>query len=72
MERPENTDSSDRQKGQVLAIPKSMNIVVKIFGGANKTKNEIEKDFQNTLKTWEEIKEKNVFKCNFTCLLKEH
>jgi ribonuclease E len=25
--------------------------------GANKTKNEIEKDFQNTLKTWEEIKE---------------
>ena len=26
--------------------------------GANKTKNEIEKDFQNTLKTWEDIKEK--------------
>ena len=26
--------------------------------GANKTRNEIEKDFQNTLKTWEEIKDK--------------
>ena len=26
--------------------------------GANKTKNEIEKDFQNTIKTWEEIKDK--------------
>ena len=24
----------------------------------NKTRNEIEKDFQNTLKTWEEIKDK--------------
>ena len=26
--------------------------------GANKTKNEIDKDFQNTLKTWEEIRDK--------------
>ena len=26
--------------------------------GANKTKNEIEKDFNNTLKTWEEIRDK--------------
>ena len=26
--------------------------------GANKTKNEIEKDFNNTLKTWEDIRDK--------------
>jgi ribonuclease E len=34
-----------------------MGVIVRT-AGANKTKNEIEKDFQNTLKTWEEIKEK--------------
>ena len=33
-----------------------MGVIVRT-AGANKTKNEIEKDFQNTLKTWEEIKE---------------
>ena len=32
-----------------------MGVIVRT-AGANKTKNEIEKDFQNTLKTWEEIK----------------
>ena len=26
--------------------------------GANKTKNEIDKDFLNTLKTWEDIRDK--------------
>ena len=31
-----------------------MGVIVRT-AGANKTKNEIEKDFQNTLKTWEEI-----------------
>ena len=36
-----------------------MGVIVRT-AGANKTKNEIEKDFQNTLKTWEEIKEKAV------------
>ena len=34
-----------------------MGVIVRT-AGANKTKNEIEKDFQNTLKTWEKIKEK--------------
>ena len=34
-----------------------MGVLVRTVG-ANKTKNEIEKDFQNTLKTWEDIKEK--------------
>jgi len=40
-----------------IDIPKSMGVIVRT-AGANKTKNEIEKDFQNTLKTWEKIKEK--------------
>ena len=39
-----------------IDIPKSMG--VKRTAGANKTKNEIEKDFQNTLGTWDEIKKK--------------
>ena len=34
-----------------------MGVIVRT-AGANKTKNEIEKDFQNTLKTWEEIRDK--------------
>ena len=34
-----------------------MGVIVRT-AGANKTKNEIEKDFQSTLKTWEEIKDK--------------
>ena len=54
-------NSSDRQKiRNILSdieIPKSMGVIVRT-AGANKTKNEIEKDFQNTLKTWEKIKEK--------------
>jgi ribonuclease E len=54
-------NSSDRQKIRnilnEISIPKSMGVIVRT-AGANKTKNEIEKDFQNTLKTWEEIKEK--------------
>ncbi len=53
--------SSDRQKIRSIlneiSIPKSMGVIVRT-AGANKTKNEIEKDFQNTLKTWEEIKDK--------------
>ena len=40
-----------------IDISKSMGVIVRT-AGANKTKNEIEKDFQNTLKTWEKIKEK--------------
>ena len=34
-----------------------MGVIVRT-AGANKTKNEIEKDFQSTLKTWDEIKNK--------------
>ena len=34
-----------------------MGVIVRT-AGANKTKNEIEKDFQNTLKTWDTIKNK--------------
>ena len=54
-------NSLDRQKIRNILneidIPKSMGVIVRT-AGANKTKNEIEKDFQNTLKTWEEIKDK--------------
>ena len=54
-------NSSDRQKIRdilnQIEIPKSMGVIVRT-AGANKTKNEIEKDFLNTLKTWEEIGEK--------------
>ena len=54
-------NSSDRQKIRNILneidIPKSMGVIVRT-AGSNKTKNEIEKDFQNTLKTWEEIKER--------------
>jgi len=54
-------NSSDRQKIRSILneieIPKNMGVIVRT-AGANKTKNEIEKDFQNTIKTWEEIKEK--------------
>jgi ribonuclease E len=54
-------NSSDRNKIRnilnEIKIPKSMGVIVRT-AGSNKTKNEIEKDFQNTLKTWEEIKEK--------------
>ena len=54
-------NSSDRQKIRLILneinIPKSMGVIVRT-AGANKSKNEIDKDFQNTLKTWEEIKEK--------------
>ena len=54
-------NSADRHKIRSILneieIPKSMGVIVRT-AGANKTKNEIEKDFQNTLKTWEEIKDK--------------
>tara|TARA_Y100000766_G_C18903740_1_gene604717 strand:- start:452 stop:2281 length:1830 start_codon:yes stop_codon:yes gene_type:complete len=54
-------NSTDRQKIRSILneidIPKSMGVIVRT-AGANKTKNEINKDFQNTLKTWEEIKDK--------------
>jgi ribonuclease E len=40
-----------------IEIPKSMGVIIRT-AGSNKTKNEIEKDFQNTLKTWDQIKNK--------------
>ena len=42
-----------------IEIPKSMGVIVRT-AGANKTKNEIEKDFQNTITTWDQIKSKAV------------
>ena len=54
-------NSSDRQKIRNILneidISKSMGVIIRT-AGANKSKNEIENDFQNTLRTWEEIKEK--------------
>ena len=51
----------DRQKIRnilnEISIPKSMGVIVRT-AGSNKTKNEIEKIFEGTLQTWEEIKEK--------------
>ncbi len=66
-------NSSDRQKIRVILneidIPKSMGVIVRT-AGANKTKNEIEKDFLNTLKTWEEIKD-NALNSNAPSLVYE-
>ena len=54
-------NSADRTKIRNILnevdIPKSMGVIVRT-AGANKTKSEIEKDFQNTLKTWEQIQNK--------------
>ena len=66
-------NSSDRQKIRNILneidIPKSMGVIVRT-AGANKTKNEIEKDFFNTLKTWDEIKE-NALNSNAPSLVYE-
>ena len=66
-------NSTDRQKIRTILndieIPKSMGVIVRT-AGANKTKNEIEKDFQNTLKTWEEIKD-NALNSNAPSLVYE-
>jgi len=54
-------NSNDRTKIRnilnEIEIPKIMGVIVRT-AGANKTKNEIEKDFQNTTKTWDQIKNK--------------
>ena len=54
-------NSSDRTKIRgilnEIEIPKKMGVIVRT-AGANKTKKEIEKDFQNTLKTWDQIQNK--------------
>ncbi len=54
-------NSADRTKIRnilnEIEIPKNMGVIVRT-AGANKTKNEIEKDFKNTFKTWEQIQNK--------------
>ena len=54
-------NSADRSKIRGILneidIPKTMGVIVRT-AGANKTKNEIKKDFQNTLKTWDQIQNK--------------
>ena len=66
-------NSSDRQKIRSilneLDIPKSMGVIVRT-AGAHKTKNEINKDFQNTIKTWEQIKD-NALNSNAPSLVYE-
>ncbi|MDC0344214.1 Rne/Rng family ribonuclease [Pelagibacteraceae bacterium] len=56
-------NSSDRSKIKKILddieIPKSMGVIVRT-AGANKSKNDIDKDFQNTIKTWDQIKDKAV------------
>ena len=56
-------NSTDRSKIRgilnEIEIPKAMGVIVRT-AGANKTKNEIEKDFINTTSTWDLIKNKAV------------
>ena len=56
-------NSTDRNKIRSILneidIPKSMGVIVRT-AGSNKTKNEITKDFQNTITTWDQIKDKAV------------
>tara|TARA_Y100000590_G_scaffold71598_1_gene78676 strand:- start:303 stop:2174 length:1872 start_codon:yes stop_codon:yes gene_type:complete len=44
---------------QQIDIPQTMGLIVRT-AGLNKTKNEISKDIQNTIRTWEEIKSKTI------------
>ena len=66
-------NSSDRTKIRnilnSIEIQKSMGVIVRT-AGANKTKNEIEKDFHNTLKTWDQIKN-NALESNAPSLIYE-
>ncbi len=66
-------NSSDRQKIRGILneinIPKNMGVIVRT-AGANRTKNEIEKDFENTIQTWDEIGNK-VLDSNAPCLVYE-
>jgi len=56
-------NSDDRKKIrkilQEIDIPSTMGLIVRT-AGLNKTKNELSKDILNTIKTWEEIKNKTV------------
>ena len=44
---------------QEIDIPSTMGLIVRT-AGLNKTKNELNKDIENTIKTWEEIKKKTI------------
>ncbi len=56
-------NSDDRKKIrnilQEIDIPATMGLIVRT-AGLNKTKNELNKDILNTIKTWEEIKNKTI------------
>ena len=56
-------NSDDRKKIrkilQEINIPETMGLIVRT-AGLNKTKNELNSDILNTIKTWEEIKDKTV------------
>jgi ribonuclease E len=56
-------NSDDRKKIRnilkEISLPQTMGLIVRT-AGLNKTKNEINNDIQNTLKTWEEIKSKTL------------
>ena len=56
-------NSDDRKKIrkilQEIDVPSTMGLIVRT-AGLNKTKNELRKDVQNIIKTWEEIKKKTV------------
>ncbi len=56
-------NSDDRKKIRKILneidIPSTMGLIVRT-AGLNKTKNELNKDINNTIKTWEEIKEKTI------------
>jgi ribonuclease E len=66
-------NSADRTKMRnilnEIEIPKIMGVIVRT-AGANKTKNEIEKDFINTMKTWDQIQNKAI-KSNAPSLIYE-
>jgi len=57
------TNYDDRKKIrsilQEIDIPETMGLIVRT-AGLNKTKNELNKDILNTIKTWEEIKTKTI------------
>ena len=56
-------NSDDRRKIrnilQEINIPSTMGLIVRT-AGLNKTKNELNNDISNTIKTWEEIKDKTI------------
>ena len=56
-------NSDDRKKIRnilhEIEVPRTMGLIIRT-AGLNKTKNELNKDIKNTIKTWEEIKNKTI------------